>query len=212
MPLKGCTKSPIHHASMLAIASQQNPSLEVKTVVKSFFSWTRFLYAVEDLRAMLLFSKDVRWSTLLHDHKASRNPTKNTTLIRKAKRENWTNLGNLLFLTAFWPYFLHLYPSSSISTWLLVWKAYLGFLIFFSYFFLQDFTSFSDLPKPPLLLEMFSTSCPVGTWISVDFNPKNPFGILWPWTLPKTLELSMFDVKPIEAGGGADDEQAKKFW
>lgn len=47
------------------------------------------------------------------------------------KRELKKNLGNLLFLTAFWPYFLHRYPSSRISTWLLVWNAYLCFFPFF---------------------------------------------------------------------------------
>lgn len=36
----------------------------------------------------------------------------------------------MLFLTAFWPYFLQRYPSSRISTWLLVWKANLCFFTF----------------------------------------------------------------------------------
>ena len=46
-------------------------------------------------------------------------------------------LGYGLFLTAFCPYFLHLYPSSSWSTSLFVMKANLGSFCFFSPFFLS---------------------------------------------------------------------------
>lgn len=67
------------------------------------------------------------------------------------KTAQLAHLGYKLFLTAFWPYFLQRYPSSRISSALLVWKANLGRVAFF---ILDPFLLFSLHPwscwsRPP---------------------------------------------------------------